>query len=65
MSSGFYGNLAKKGIDKQNEIEVKFIDGETKSGILIGKTSEILFLKKNEKISAIPIKSMLKEIEIK
>ncbi|WP_199269632.1 hypothetical protein [Formosa sp. L2A11] len=64
-ASIFYGNTVKNEIEKQPEIQVKFIDGEVKTGTLIGKTSEILFLKKKDKITAIPIKSMLKEIEIK
>lgn len=64
-SSYIYGSLTKNIIEKQNTIDVKFNDGEITSGILIGKTSEILFLKKNEKIIAIPIKSMIKEIGIK
>ncbi len=38
---------------------------EIKKGVLIGKTSEYLFLKTQEKITAIPVKSMVKEIGIK
>ncbi|WP_179950040.1 hypothetical protein [Lutibacter citreus] len=65
LSSDLYGKIAKKQIEKQNLIEVKFIDGEITKGIMIGKTSEILFLKIDEKITAIPIKSVVKKIEIK
>ncbi len=65
LTSEAYGNLTKSVIEKQNTIDVKFNDGEITTGILIGKTSEILFLKKNGKVTAIPIKSMVKEIGIK
>ncbi len=61
-----YGKSAKKQIEtKGKNIEVRFNDGEIKKGILIGKTSEYLFLKTQEKITAIPVKSMVKEIGIK
>ncbi len=61
-----YGKLAKKQIETGGKkIEVRFNDGEVKRGILIGKTSEYLFLKTEENITSIPIKSMVKEIQIK
>jgi len=46
-------------------IGVKFNDGEVKKGVFIGKTTEYLFLRTKDKITAIPIKSTVKEIEIK
>ncbi|MBT2163146.1 hypothetical protein [Zobellia barbeyronii] len=66
VASNGYGNSAKKQIETNSEmIGVKFNDGDTKRGILIGKTSEYLFLKTEGEITAIPIRSMVKEIEIK
>lgn len=66
MASDRYGDSAKKQIENESiMIGVKFNDGEVKNGVFIGKTTEYIFLKSNEKITAIPIKSMVKEIEIK
>ena len=66
IASDGYGNSTKKQIETESKmIGVKFNDGEVKNGVFIGKTTEYLFLKTNEKITAIPIKSMVKEIEIK
>jgi hypothetical protein len=66
MASDIYGDSAKKQIENErNMIGVKFNDGEVKNGVFIGKTTEYIFLKSNERITSIPIKSMVKEIEIK
>ncbi|MFC5046100.1 hypothetical protein ACFSTE_04965 [Aquimarina hainanensis] len=66
IASDGYGNSIKKQIETEGKtIGVKFNDGDIRKGILIGKTSEYLFLKTKEKITAIPVKSMVKEIDIK
>ena len=49
----------------QNDISLRLEDNEIKSGKLIGKTKDILFLLKNENVYAIPITSLVKEIKIK
>lgn len=65
QASIIYGVYTKKQIEIRSPIEIRFNNGEIINGVLIGKTSEILFLKRDENISAIPIKSMVKEFEIK
>lgn len=40
-------------------------DDEIKTGKLIGKTKEIIFLLDGESVYAIPITSLVKEIKIK
>ncbi len=41
------------------------VDNEIKTGKLIGKTNDIIFLIKDENVYAIPISSLVREIKIK
>lgn len=65
ISAGIYAGITRKKIEKQAEITIKFSDNEIEKGIVIGKTKEIIFLLKGKKITAIPLTSVVKEIEIK
>ncbi|WP_185100078.1 hypothetical protein [Roseivirga echinicomitans] len=65
FSADEYGKYASKQIKEQAPIEVRFADDEVKSGILIGNTANIMFLLSDEKVTAIPITSLVKEFEIK
>ncbi len=65
FSANFYGSFAKDKVVNQNDISVKLADNEIKSGKLIGKTNSIIFLLKDEKVYAIPISSLVKEIRIR
>ena len=64
-AADFYGKVVKVEVENQEPISVRFIDNEVKKGKLIGKTNNIIFLLKNEKVEAIPISALVKEIEIK
>jgi hypothetical protein len=64
IASGIYGKISKKELLNQDPIELRFSDDEIKSGKMIGKTNEVVFLLSGEKVTAIPITSLVKEIEI-
>jgi len=63
-SADFYGKITKEQILNQPSINIKFSDNEVKQGKLIGKTKDVMFLLTDEKVQAIPITSLVKEIEI-
>jgi hypothetical protein len=65
ISADFYGRFTKNEIENKEPITIRFEDNEVKSGKLIGKTKDILFLLKNDGVEAIPITSVVKEIKIK
>ncbi len=64
ISSGIYGKMSKKEILSQAPIEIRFSDDEIMSGKMIGKTNNVIFLLSDEDVRAIPITSLVKEIEI-
>ncbi|WP_192348935.1 hypothetical protein [Algoriphagus sp. Y33] len=64
LAAQLYGSYYKEQVLKSKAIELKFADNEIKKGILIGKTKDILFLLHDNKLSAIPISSFVKEFEI-
>ncbi|MEP3371686.1 MAG: hypothetical protein ABJO28_00050 [Maribacter dokdonensis] len=65
MAADFYGRYAKDKIMRQNDISIRLEDNEIKSGKLIGKTKDMIFLLNNENVYAIPVTSLVKEIIIK
>ena len=65
LSADFYGKYTKDRINNLNDISIKLADNEIKSGKLIGKTKDVIFLLNNENVYAIPISSLVKEIKIK
>ncbi len=65
-AADIYGTETKEKIETQGKkIEIKFNDAEIKQGVLIGKTTDYIFLKTSENIVAIPIEATVKEIIIK
>lgn len=60
-----YGNISKKRILKQADIQVKFVDNHTKNGKMIGKTKEVLFLTHHNNVDVIPITALVKEIKVR
>ncbi|WP_347175170.1 hypothetical protein [Polaribacter uvawellassae] len=65
LSADSYGKYTKDRINNLNDISIKLADNEIKSGKLIGKTKDVIFLLNNENVYAIPISSLVKEIKIK
>ncbi len=65
VAANFYGMIVKTDVENQEPISIRFVDNEIKTGKVIGKTTSIIFLLKNEKVIAIPITALVKEIEIK
>ena len=41
------------------------MDSEEVTGVMIGKTNEVIFLLRNEQVTAIPLGSMIKEFDVK
>ncbi len=64
ISAMVYGKVLKHQIIKQSPIEIRFSDNEIKKGIMIGKTKDVVFLLIGDKVEAIPITSLVKEIQI-
>jgi hypothetical protein len=65
ISADKYGSISKEEIINRPAIEIRFSDDEIKKGKMIGKTKDVIFLLTGEKVTAIPITSLVKEIEIK
>lgn len=64
MSSDIYGRFMKTKVQNQSYITVKFSNGTFQRGQLIGKTKEVLFLLKEQKVNIIPITSSVEEINL-
>ena len=65
LSADYYGRYTKDKIINQNDIFIELADNEIKSGKLIGKTKDVIFLLKGANVYAIPISSLVKVIKIK
>ncbi len=65
LSADYYGRYTKNKIGNQKNISIKLADNELKSGKLIGKTKDVIFLLNKGSVYAIPISSLVKEIKIK
>ncbi len=65
LSADYYGKITMEKIKQQPAISLRFDDNEVVKGIMIGKTKEIIFLLKEEKVIAVPITSLVKDFEIK
>jgi len=64
FSADVYGNFTKKEIMEKNEIKIKLVNNEIKTGKLIGKTKDVIFLLNKESINIIPMMSAIREIEL-
>lgn len=64
-AADIYGALTKQQILNQPTIQLRYTDNESKSGKMIGKTKEVIFLLTNDKVQGIPINTLVKEFEIK
>lgn len=65
ISSGVYGKISRKEVLSQPPIRIRFSDDEIKSGKMIGKTNDVVFLLSGDQVEAIPITSLVKEIKIR
>jgi len=65
ISASSYGNISKKRILNQTTIQITFADNQTKTGKMIGKTKEVLFLANENSVDVIPITALVKEIRVK
>ena len=64
ISADKYGRISKDQILNQSSINIRFSDNEIKTGKMIGKTKDVVFLLTSEAVEAIPITSLVKEIRI-
>jgi hypothetical protein len=65
LSADKYGEISKEQVLDKPSIKLRFSDNEIKTGKIIGKTKDVIFLMNGEKVEAIPITSLVKEFEIK
>lgn len=65
LSADIYGSYTKGKIMDRSDISIRLEDNEVRSGKLIGKTKEVVFLLNDENVYAIPITSLVKEIKIR
>ena len=65
ISADYYGKNAKTRVLEQDDISIRMEDNEIRSGKLIGKTKDVIFLLRDENVYAIPINASVKEIRIK
>lgn len=65
IASGFYGKISREEVMDQPLTRIRYSDDEIKSGKMIGKTKDVVFLLSGDKVEAIPITSLVKEIEIR
>ncbi len=61
----FYGELAAEKTKEQTSISLRFLDNETKEGVIIGNTKQVIFFLEGKKVKAIPFTALVKEFEIK
>ena len=64
ISSELYGQFAREKVVTGNDISIVYADKQVKTGKLIGKTKDVIFLLDGEEVSALPINSLVKEIKI-
>jgi len=64
ISANYYGAISKEQILNQASIKIRFSDNEIKKGKMIGKTKDVIFLLSGKNVEAIPLTSLVKEIEI-
>ena len=65
LGASFYGDFTSNMIEKQDPVSIKMIDDEIKTGLLIGKVNDFLFLLKEENVEVIPISGTVKGIKIR
>lgn len=64
-SARVWGAKNKKRIESKKEgIEIVFSDNDKMTGVEVGKTDEVIFLKSGELITVVPYKSIVKKIRI-
>ena len=64
IAAEYYGKVTKEEILNQSTVRIRFSDDEIKKGKMIGKTNDVIFLLNGANVVAIPITSLVKEIEI-
>ncbi|ALU26961.1 hypothetical protein [Myroides odoratimimus] len=65
LMAQYYGKRTYVETLQQETTKIEYIGGDVIEGILIGKTSDMLFLYVNQEVKAIPISANLKTIQIK
>ncbi len=63
--SGFLWKIICKKNKATNSHYTTFSDNETKKGIIIGNTKQVIFLLEGKKVKAIPFTATVKEFEIR
>ena len=65
LASSIYGEISSNKIHNEGLTSLRFADAEIIKGKTIGKTKEVIFLlQEDEKVVAVPITSLVKEITV-
>ena len=64
LSAEFYGQYAREKVVSGSDISIVYSDNHVKSGKIIGKTKDVIFLLDQDNVLALPINSLVKEIKI-
>lgn len=62
LTKYYYGWITKKIIERQEPIQVRYMDDETVEGKLIGKVGNTLFLLDGDFVRVIPLDGVVKEM---
>ncbi|NQZ78077.1 MAG: hypothetical protein HRT61_18530 [Ekhidna sp.] len=65
VAAEYYGSYAKQRVVDKDPITINFIGDKSLSGKLIGKTKDVIFILKGKTVSALPISSSVREIQVK
>ncbi|MEJ1240445.1 hypothetical protein WBG78_20045 [Chryseolinea sp. T2] len=58
LSSDLYGILKMRQVKKAKETSITLADDDVFNGLVIGKTKEVLFTLKGDKVTAMPLSSL-------
>lgn len=64
MAADRYGAISREQVMGEGLTSIRYSDNEIKKGKMIGKTKDVIFLLAGDRVEAIPISSLVKEIEI-
>ncbi|MGG5578073.1 hypothetical protein ACPDHL_12130 [Myroides sp. C15-4] len=65
LGADLYAKRYKRAVVDENPIAVTYADNTQIQGVLIGKTTDYIFLLQGEEVKAIPMNALIKEIKLK
>ena len=65
LGADVYAKRNKRAVVQENPIGITYADNTQIQGILIGKTTDYIFLLQQEEVKVIPMNALIKEIKLK